>query len=108
MAVVDLEHVTRLAETLSPSEKQRLVAHLSRQLQADFPGDPSAAETGEQAGGDWRSKFAGSNESSTTAQELPTGEALPRARIAGLNAGEIWMSDDFNAELPDEFWFGEP
>lgn len=27
-------------------------------------------------------------------------------RIAGLNQGEIWMSDDFNDELPDEFWFG--
>lgn len=28
-------------------------------------------------------------------------------RIAGLNQGEIWMSNDFNDELPDEFWFGE-
>jgi hypothetical protein len=28
-------------------------------------------------------------------------------RIAGLNKGEIWMSDDFNDELPDEFWFGK-
>lgn len=26
-------------------------------------------------------------------------------RIAGLNAGEIWTSDDFDDELPDEFWF---
>src|SRR5215208_1653790 len=26
-------------------------------------------------------------------------------RIAGLNEGEIWMCDDFNDELPDEFWF---
>lgn len=30
-----------------------------------------------------------------------------KERIAGLNQGEIWMSDDFNDELPDEFWFGE-
>jgi len=28
-------------------------------------------------------------------------------RIAGLNKGEIWMSDDFNDELPDDFWVGE-
>jgi prevent-host-death family protein len=29
-----------------------------------------------------------------------------RSRIAGLNKGKIWMSDDFNAPLPDEFWAG--
>ena len=28
-------------------------------------------------------------------------------RIAGLNAGPLWMSDDFNAPLPDSFWLGE-
>ncbi len=34
-------------------------------------------------------------------------EKVKNERIAGLNQGEIWMSDDFNDELPDEFWFGE-
>ena len=28
-------------------------------------------------------------------------------RIAGLHKGEIWMSEDFNDSLPDEFWLGE-
>ena len=28
-------------------------------------------------------------------------------RIAGLNAGAAWISDDFDAPLPDEFWAGE-
>ncbi|HYW20757.1 MAG TPA: DUF2281 domain-containing protein [Nodularia sp. (in: cyanobacteria)] len=28
-------------------------------------------------------------------------------RIPDLNKGEIWMSDDFNEPLPDEFWLGE-
>lgn len=28
-------------------------------------------------------------------------------RIAGLHAGQIWMSDDFNDPLPDEFWLGD-
>jgi hypothetical protein len=30
-------------------------------------------------------------------------------RILGLHAhlGEAWMSDDFDAELPDSFWLGE-
>lgn len=37
------------------------------------------------------------------------GEALPAPRILGLHAhlGAAWMSDDFNDELPDEFWLGE-
>jgi prevent-host-death family protein len=34
-------------------------------------------------------------------------ESLDRPRIAGLNEGEVWMSDDFNAELPEEFWLGK-
>ena len=28
-------------------------------------------------------------------------------RVLGLNQGEIWMSEDFNEPLPDEFWMGE-
>jgi Protein of unknown function (DUF2281) len=28
-------------------------------------------------------------------------------RIPGLHAGQVWMSEDFDAPLPDEFWFGE-
>ncbi|MBD2412315.1 hypothetical protein FACHB389_24995 [Nostoc calcicola FACHB-389] len=31
----------------------------------------------------------------------------PQKRVLGLNQGEIWMSDDFNDPLPDEFWLGE-
>ncbi len=28
-------------------------------------------------------------------------------RIPGLHQGEVWMSDDFNDALPDQFWLGE-
>jgi hypothetical protein len=28
-------------------------------------------------------------------------------RIPGLHQGQIWMSEDFNQPLPDEFWLGE-
>ncbi|MFM7438255.1 MAG: DUF2281 domain-containing protein [Snowella sp.] len=28
-------------------------------------------------------------------------------RIAGLHEGQVWMSDDFNDPLPDEFWLGD-
>ena len=27
-----------------------------------------------------------------------------KPRIAGLGRGTMWMSDDFDDELPDEFW----
>lgn len=30
----------------------------------------------------------------------------PAQRIAGLHAGMAWVSDDFDAPLPDEFWLG--
>ena len=36
---------------------------------------------------------------------LVPADTVNRPRIAGLDAGELWMADDFNAELPDEFWF---
>ncbi len=28
-------------------------------------------------------------------------------RIPGLNRGSAFVTDDFDAELPDEFWLGE-
>lgn len=28
----------------------------------------------------------------------------PKQRIFGLGKGKTWMSDDFDDELPDEFW----
>ena len=31
-------------------------------------------------------------------------QTQPKQRIFGLGKGKIWMSDDFDDELPDEFW----
>jgi antitoxin (DNA-binding transcriptional repressor) of toxin-antitoxin stability system len=30
-----------------------------------------------------------------------------RPRVFGLHEGQVWMSDDFDAPLPDSFWLGE-
>ena len=30
-----------------------------------------------------------------------------KKRVAGLNRGKIWTSDDFDEPLPDEFWNGQ-
>lgn len=32
--------------------------------------------------------------------------SLDQPRVLGLRAGQLSISDDFDAELPDEFWFG--
>jgi hypothetical protein len=33
---------------------------------------------------------------------------VSQARVAGLHAGTIQVSDDFDAALPDDFWTGAP
>ncbi len=38
--------------------------------------------------------------------EEPTSEPVLKERILGLHEGQGWMSDDFDAPLPDEFWGG--
>jgi len=30
-----------------------------------------------------------------------------KKRVAGLNRGMIWTSEDFDKPLPDEFWLGQ-
>ena len=30
-----------------------------------------------------------------------------RPFVFGLHQGQVWMSDDFDASLPDSFWLGE-
>lgn len=40
--------------------------------------------------------------------EKPVARLMPlRKRIAGLDAGSTWTSDDFDAELPDPFWMAK-
>ena len=38
--------------------------------------------------------------------EMPAVMAPPDKRIPGLQQGKVWVSDDFDDELPDEFWGG--
>ena len=32
---------------------------------------------------------------------------LGKERVLGLREGQAWTSDDFDDELPDQFWLGE-
>ncbi len=38
---------------------------------------------------------------------IPPLESAQKERIADLNPGSIWVSEDFDAPLPDEFWEGK-
>lgn len=40
-------------------------------------------------------------------QSKATPTQAVQQRVPDLNRGEIWMSEDFNDPLPDEFWMGE-
>ncbi len=33
--------------------------------------------------------------------------AVLKTRQLGLHRGQVWMSEDFNAPLPDSFWLGD-
>jgi hypothetical protein len=40
-----------------------------------------------------------------TVNALPSHEGNPpQGRVIGLHEGKGWISDDFDDELPDEFW----
>ncbi|MDQ3373241.1 MAG: hypothetical protein M3521_05065 [Acidobacteriota bacterium] len=41
------------------------------------------------------------------ARLVPIEKFEPKQRILGLREGQVWTSDDFDDELPDEFWFAE-
>jgi hypothetical protein len=41
------------------------------------------------------------------AAPVPPTEPLPERRTPGLGRGTIWVSDDFDAPLGDDFWLGD-
>lgn len=54
----------------------------------------------------WRLRERIVEEKIATVQESK--ERVKKKRILGLHAGGgIWMSDDFDEPLPDEFWLGK-
>jgi hypothetical protein len=40
-------------------------------------------------------------------EQTGTSVAAKPKRTLGSHRGKIWISDDFDAPLPDEFWLGE-
>jgi antitoxin (DNA-binding transcriptional repressor) of toxin-antitoxin stability system len=46
------------------------------------------------------------DENTPIARLISVEPTLP-SRIPGLGIGTIWVSDDFDDPLPDEFWLGE-
>jgi len=72
-----VDDVIAAARQLSPADKLEIIQALSRELQRQYVD-------------------------TTTVSSSPSATQ----RIAGLDKGAVWMSDDFDDELPDEFWFG--
>jgi hypothetical protein len=77
LLITTVDDVIAAARQLSPAEKLEIIQALSRELQRQYVD-------------------------TTTASSSPSATQ----RIAGLDKGAVWMSDDFDDELPDEFWFG--
>lgn len=51
------------------------------------------------------------NEVILTEDDKPVARLIPvsspgKTRVAGLNRGAAWISEDFDEPLPDEFWTG--
>jgi hypothetical protein len=40
-------------------------------------------------------------------EAMPPADKPLKRRLAGLYEGSVWMSDDFDEPLPDEFWLGK-
>ena len=74
-----VQDVLKLAIQLTPVEQLEVIQSLSRLLQQRYPAIADTAQ--------------------------PEATAQP-VRIAGLDRGTYWVSDDFDAELSDEFWLG--
>jgi prevent-host-death family protein len=58
------------------------------------------------------SSVTGGTEVIFTQNNLPVARLTPlnvaaMQRVPGLHHGAIWISPDFNAPLPDNFWTGE-
>lgn len=43
---------------------------------------------------------------SPVARLVPVSRKVKKPRVPGLSKGKIWISPDFDAPLPDEFWLG--
>ena len=57
-------------------------------------------------------KLGDGNEVVITEHGKPVARLVPvpqskTKRVAGLNRGTIWTSEDFDEPLPDEFWLGQ-
>jgi len=40
-------------------------------------------------------------------RDYPDPQQTPKQRTPGLGRGTIWVSDDFDAPLGDDFWLGD-
>jgi hypothetical protein len=85
---ITFDTVLDMVKQLSLADQMRLVEWIIRQIKQNFVKEDTP------------------NIAKNTQTNLLTFDSIPQ-RIPGLHTGTVWMSDDFDAPLPDEFWLGE-
>lgn len=76
-----VQDILTAAGQLSPVEQLEIIQALSHALKQHYAQEPLMPEAER--------------------------SAQPRPHVAGLDKGAAWMRDDFDAELPDDFWLGD-
>ena len=97
---------------LTPEEETRLqtlAAHhgmdLSKFARQKLGLERRVGDAVPQTDAEWDALQAALSEGVAPVLSLP--ETEQEERIADLNPGSIWVSEDFDAPLPDEFWEGK-
>lgn len=96
-----LEEIVQLTKQLSLLDKVRLIEEIAPQIERELQAAQSVPRT--PLGGLWKDLDITDEDIAEVRAEMWGNSP----RIAGLNAGSIWMSDDFDEPLPDEFWTGK-
>jgi hypothetical protein len=52
-------------------------------------------------------KVLGFIQAAKTPEDHSVSSSSSSPRVADLHQGQVWMSEDFNDPLPDDFWLGE-
>jgi hypothetical protein len=94
MLNIPFEDLLKVIDELSDEQKLIISEHLAESAVAGADAKPKKSRKLDLHPGAFQTR---SSEASEKA----------KLRTPNLGAGTVWMSDDFDDPLPDEFWLGE-
>lgn len=102
MTKLSAEELRNKWSLLPPELQQQVLDFVEFLLEKHqlFRRSPSGHSSGHSDYDDNES-LEGSNEGSVAVARVR------KSRVLGLSRGDVWMSDDFNEPLPDDFWLGK-